>query len=360
MAASPPPGLPADYFDGTHAQARQVSLQMVGEQLVLVDAASGQPIARHARDAIEWPERTRHGARMAHLPDGGSVHAHDPKAWDTWRAQAGHQSSWVVRSQLSWRAVTLAMALLVLTLAGAYQWGLPWATQGILAITPRSVDATVGQATLPALEEHWFQATQLPQATRDGLTQAFAHAAQQARLRSALVDEAPFQVVFRRSRMGPNALALPDGTIVITDELVTLLNDDQAVLIGVFAHEWGHVQHRHGMRMLIQASAVGALASLIVGDFSQVLAAAPVMMGQMAYSRDFEREADDVSIQVLKANGVAPSVMVTLFDQLSAYKKSRGHDDDDDGLGIALSSHPSDAERTARFANAPQAPAAAP
>jgi Zn-dependent protease with chaperone function len=256
--------------------------------------------------------------------------------------------------------VLLALALLVITLAAAYQWGLPWATRGVLTITPRSVDAIVGQATLPALDEHWFQATQLPQATQDGLREAFAHAAQQARLRSALVDEAPFNVVFRRSRMGPNALALPDGTIIITDELVTLLNKDQAVLVGVFAHEWGHVQHRHGMRMLIQASAVGAVASLIVGDFSQVLAAAPVMMGQMAYSRDFEREADEVSIQVLKANRIAPSIMVTLFDQLSAYKKSKGRDAEDDGLGIALSSHPSDAERTARFADANAAPSTTP
>ena len=69
------------------------------------------------------------------------------------------------------------------------------------------------------------------------------------------------RIEFRKSRIGPNAFALPGGSIVITDELVALVDGDAAVVTGVLGHELGHVRHRDGMRMLLQASAVGVLAS---------------------------------------------------------------------------------------------------
>ena len=76
------------------------------------------------------------------------------------------------------------------------------------------------------------------------------------------------RLVFRKSRIGPNAFALPGGTMVMTDQLVELVDHDDAVLTGVLAHELGHLQARHGMRMLVQATAIGAVSSLVFGDFS--------------------------------------------------------------------------------------------
>ncbi|OYU72188.1 MAG: hypothetical protein CFE45_40815, partial [Burkholderiales bacterium PBB5] len=46
-----------------------------------------------------------------------------------------------------------------------------------------------------------------------------------------------------------NALALPGGTLIVTDAMVRLLADRPDVLVGVFGHELGHLQHRHGMRL---------------------------------------------------------------------------------------------------------------
>jgi Zn-dependent protease with chaperone function len=312
-------------------------------------------ISRQPRRQVQWPERTRHGARIAQLPDGGSLHALNPSDWDRWFEQAGHQHSWVVRSQLSWRATLVALVLLVLSMGAAYQWGLPALTQTSLLLIPRSVDQGIGEAAWPSLDEQWFKPTALPQPTRQRIEQTFARATRHAQSRGVLDADVQVKLVFRQSRIGPNALALPDGTIILTDELVTLLDGQDAVLIGVLAHEWGHVQRRHAMRMLIQASAIGAVATLVVGDFSQMLATAPALLGQMAYSRDAEREADETAIAVLQANGIAPKVMVALFDQLDAYRQShhgKQASDAGDTLGMALSSHPSDAERRARFSNA--------
>jgi predicted Zn-dependent protease len=81
----------------------------------------------------------------------------------------------------------------------------------------------------------------------------------------------------------------------------------------------------------------------------------PVLFGQSAYSRDFERAADAEAIRLLQANRLSPMVMVELFDRLEAQraaaKDAAGTRDDDQPftLGIALASHPADAERIQTF-----------
>ena len=111
------------------------------------------------------------------------------------------------------------------------------------------------------------------------------------------------------TQLGANAFALPGGTIFVTDELLDLLRGRDDVLIGVLGHELGHVEHRHGMRLLAQATALGALSSTLWGDFSALFATLPVLYGQSAYSRDFEREADREAIRLLRANRIRPDVM---------------------------------------------------
>ncbi len=108
----------------------------------------------------------------------------------------------------------------------------------------------------------------------------------------------------------------------MTDQLAQLFEADAAVLTGVLAHELGHVQHRHGMRMVVQASAIGLVSSLVLGDFSTVLAGAPVLLGQQSYSRDAEREADAYSAAVLKAAGLSPAVMVGFFEKMNATRSA--------------------------------------
>ena len=81
-----------------------------------------------------------------------------------------------------------------------------------------------------------------------------------------------------------------------------------------------------------------------------MLAAAPALLGQSAYSRDFEREADDDAITLLRANGLSPAVMIELFERLAGSRPAGGAGEGGAfDLGIALASHPADAERVRRF-----------
>ena len=141
--------------------------------------------------------------------------------------------------------------------------------------------------------------------------------------------------------MGANAFALPGGDIVLTDDLARLMADMPDALVGVLAHELGHVRHRHGMRAVVQAGLVGVVAGLVIGDFSALLAAAPAVLAEASYSRDFEREADEDARSLMLAAGINPRVMVAFFERVAKERPSQ--------LPIAIASHPATEERIRFF-----------
>lgn len=342
MQASSP--LQAEYFDGQSARAHAVTLQRLGDELVI----SGDGIARRAPlREVQWPERTRHGARIAHLPGGGSVHCTDSGAWDLWMRSAGPAESWVVGLQQSWRGVFATLVVMVALLVGMYAWGLPWVARTVVAWVPSHVEDSVGEVAMESLDEHLMQPTALPPESQQRLRASFARA-----LQALPASEVPaHRIEFRKSRIGPNAFALPGGTIVMTDELVKKMAGDEAALVGVLAHELGHVRHRHGLRMLVQVGALSALSALVLGDFSGLLAGVPIWLGQASYSRDAEREADAESARVLKAAGMSPLAMVRFFEAMAQRDGKKGERDagEESLLGIAIASHPADAERIEFF-----------
>lgn len=350
MTATPAPLLPASYFDGSSARAHAVTLQLKGGALLI----SGEGIERGValRD-VQWPERTRHGTRVAHFSMGGSVQCANAAAWDEWSRGSGRRESLVVKMQQSWRWVLASALALVALVIVLQQWGLPVASRAVVAVTPVSVDKSLGEAALAVIDEHLMRPSKLPLDQQTRLRAALAQAA------SALPAGSlpPWQLVFRKSRIGPNAFALPGGTLVMTDELVELVGGDDKVLTAVLAHELGHVQQRHGLRMLVQATALSALAGAVLGDFSTVLAGVPVLLGQASYSREAEREADAEAVRILRAAAISPDVMVTLFEKLEE-KRRKADPDESLGskqgswLGIAFASHPADADRVRFFKEA--------
>jgi predicted Zn-dependent protease len=348
--APPPSALEADYFDGRSAQAHAARLHLVRGELQI---RAPDVLRRVPMREVQWPERTRHGARVAHLPGGGSLHCADAPAWDAWLKAGGRGESLVVKAQQSWRWALASVAALVLLLAAMYQWGLPALARAAVAAIPLHVDQSIGEAALRALDGQVLAPSGLSAQQQQRLQDHF-----QRTIAALPAHTVPaHRVVFRKSRIGPNAFALPGGTMVMTDELVALVDHDAEVVSGVLAHELGHVRQRHGMRMLVQASALGIVASVALGDFSSVLAGVPVLLGQAGYSRDFEREADAEAVRVLKAAGVSPEVMVTFFEKVAAkhgpgQSGGAAREEEAQGLGIAIASHPADAERIRFFRDA--------
>jgi Zn-dependent protease with chaperone function len=147
--------------------------------------------------------------------------------------------------------------------------------------------------------------------------------------------------------LGPNAMALPSGTVIVTDQLLELSDVDDEI-IAVLAHETGHVEGRHGLRALFQSSIVALGATWFLGDVNVLIATAPTTLMQAKYSRDLEREADDHAVAVLMLNGIPTGRLVRMLERLDESGDKRGSASG----SIAeryLSTHPVTAERVARL-----------
>lgn len=340
-----PDGLASEYFDGQRPTAHPVHLHIDGPDLVIQGAGFTRRVPHRQ---VRWPERQRHGTRLAYLPQQGLISHADGPSWDAWTQAHGLREPWVVRWMQSWRGVGVALAAVVVMGMALWHWGVPWAGRAVVAALPMAADQAVGDQAL-AQFDHGLSPSKLGAEHQAAIRQALADAVEQA----YPADSRPaYTLHFRAAaqlKIGPNAFALPGGHIVLTDELVELLADAPDVITGVLAHELGHVRHRHGMRTAVQAGLLAGLAGMVIGDFSSVLATLPALLGQAAYARDFEREADREAIAALRALHLKPSRMVLFFDRIEAWRKNN---DAANTLPIALASHPANEERKRLFIDA--------
>ncbi len=98
--------------------------------------------------------------------------------------------------------------------------------------------------------------------------------------------------------MGMNAAAIPNNTIIVTDELVKISGTDEEVL-AVLAHEQGHLVQKHSMQKVISNLGVAGLFALVTGDLSDVVTASVVVLTDAGYSQAIELDADDYAMQHL-------------------------------------------------------------
>jgi Zn-dependent protease with chaperone function len=342
----------ATFFDGNSARRHAVTLVIHKG----VAAMRGEGVSRSLRlSKLEISERLRHAPRILRFPDGAFIEADDHARLDKMLAQNGYRTPRAVRWQNNWPLSLLALAGVLSMLVASYQWGLPLAADRLAQHLPPSIEKTMGDRGLAAMDEYLAPST--------------LSAVQQARLRSLFAalkpphgDQPAYRLEFRSSPMGPNAFALPNGVIVMTDQLLQLTKDDDAI-VGVLSHELGHVQRHHSGRHLLQALGVGVVLNLWLGDAPGAIAAIPAIMLSQKHSRDFEREADQYAIDMMRANGRPLGSMATLFESMAAAKAGRagsgagesedeGEDTDEEQQEPEqdyLSSHPSDAERIARL-----------
>jgi predicted Zn-dependent protease len=335
------------YFDGRQARAQPVEIYIADGQLHV----EGTPMPLDVPVAqVRWAERQRHGQRLSELPGGGQLSHADGPAWDEWARRSGLAEPVVVRWMQSWRAVLAALLASVALVGASWAWGLPWMAQALVALVSPELERQLGEQALTR-----FDASGLAPSRLSAPRQAAIRDRLRAAVGRAWPDDAPaWQLHFRDAsaqKIGANAFALPGGQLVLTDEIVALLDDQPDLIIGVLGHELGHVKHRHGLRLLAQAGLLGALSSALVGDTSGLLASGSALLGQQAYSRDFERQADLAALHLLRANGLAPDRMLVMFERLAAQRKPGTVD-----LPIALASHPADTERKQLFQGASQAP----
>jgi Zn-dependent protease with chaperone function len=321
--------LHANYFDGRSTRVRAVNLSLVGEDLVIAgeDINFRVPFAH-----ITVDERLGRAPRRLRLEDGTFCEVRDLEALDTLLASAAHRDGWVDRMQRHLQFVLFSVVVCVVLAAAAYRWGLPWAAAKAAHRLPPAIGKTLSVQSLKLLDGKILMPSKIAEERRQALSAKF-HA-----LRLPEGGTPDSELLFRSSTpLGANAFTLPDGTIIVLDELITSIGDDQQIL-AVFAHELGHAHGRHGLQQLLQSSAVGAFWTIYVGDISNLLAAAPAAVLQARYSQDLEQQADDYGAALLEQNGMSPALLADALKKLAESHSGSSK-------GGYLSSHPSTDER---------------
>ena len=146
-----------------------------------------------------------------------------------------------------------------------------------------------------------------------------------------------------------NAFALPGGKICITRGLLSrMTTEDQ--MAGVIGHEVGHVAARHGAQQYTSQMLIGGLLGLgAIALESQDVKGAPLIMATagigsqlvlLRYSRDHERQGDELGMEYMARAGYNPKGFVESMEILKG-----AHDKEPSKLEAMFQSHPLTSER---------------
>ncbi len=104
-------------------------------------------------------------------------------------------------------------------------------------------------------------------------------------------------------------------------------NDNVAELAGVMAHEISHGVSRHATEQLSKAYGANFLLGVALGSnpawYTQLLTQIVATGAFARFSRDAEREADNLGVLYMYNAGYDPHGMVTMFQELISRRKSR-------------------------------------
>ncbi len=324
------------YFDGRKPVGLPILLSVLGKEVTLTVAGTASV---YRTSQLKVTPRIGSADRFISIPDGGQVQCADHPCLDLLTSDSPTEGPVAWLEGRVWVAVCclLLIAFLILT---AYVFGLPaaadWAVRKVSLETERSL----GRDAFAWLDnKRWFLPTELDETTKSRIRTTFST------LVRGLKFERDYRLEFRRSkRMGANAVALPGGIIVITDDMVSLAESDDEIA-AVLAHEIGHIELRHAMKEVMEGSVLAVIAGVVTNDASSytvAVAGLPALLAETKYSRTCESEADEFAFQLLKRHHISPAAFASLMEKLS---KS---DDDDERYASFLSTHPVTADRVKR------------
>lgn len=331
-------GFDAKYYDGLVSESVDVRVEVDPDDTfrVVSPAKSMQwPLAN-----IRISARLGNTPRKISLPDGAVCECSEHEALDQLlrRTGRGRTATFVHLIESSWRAALLATLVLLGLVAAGVRWGIPFAAKQVAEAIPPRLAYDLGRGTLAMLDQSMLEPTHLTAERRLELESGF----------SVMADEypdLPLRLQFRRG-VGPNAFALPDGSVIVSDELVAMAKDDQEIL-SVLMHEIGHVHHRHALRMALESSTVFMLVSTYLGDVTQLSTLSSTLPGVIArshYSREHEVEADTFALVYLDRSHIPRQHYANILRSL---QQGAG---EDPGHGMQyLASHPPTTERIRRF-----------
>ncbi|MQQ08226.1 M48 family metalloprotease [Epibacterium sp. SM1979] len=306
-------------------------LDVSADWIFLTDPDDGLLLTKSAPLDVRLDQAAGAGPRNVYFADGWMFQTED------------HQISILMQEPLPSRLLRhfeifrlrLAAFIFLSLLSAFAAWSLavPALVTVAVWLTPHAALSQIDKASIKSLDLTVFEESDLSADKQKDQKRVLKQ------LMLSVDANRPFTLIFREMPgMGANAAALPGGTIIVSDELVTRYGDDPTVIAGVLAHEMGHVVEQHGLKQLYRALTVYALITLVAGDVGPILENV-LLEGQtlasLSYSRKHELSADRFAVDLLYKSGFSPEGLQRLFKDV----------EETDGENSWFATHPSSAER---------------
>ena len=328
------------YSTGKYSDTTDAILRLENNKLVVSDEKANELYRANFND-------TKISARLGTIPrrfvfpDHSNFETDENELVDKLIRSRGKSHGLIHKLEGKLHFILFALFLTVATSWTIVFVGLPFLAKTVADRLPNDLLNEASESTLDALDYLALQPSELSRQ-------------RQIEIRSMIKETLPqnskysFQILFRKGKsLGANAFALPNGSIVFTDELIELLKKEEEIF-AVFAHELGHVVKRHSLRQLLQSTSVAIISYLILGEATEGLLEAinalPALLMNSSYSREFESEADDYAIRLMLELNIPTYYLGNALEHLSHYHSS------DEGIKY-LSSHPPTEERILKTKN---------
>lgn len=319
-------------------------LHVVGDAFTLY--LNNKAIFSGSNELLEIPSRIGNTSRKLQIEDLGLFETMDNDAIDEAFINGKKGTNFIHILESKWLIAIPTLLIGIFITAALYLWGIPYSAEKIAYAIPESVNEKISKGTFESIDKMMLSPSDLPESKKQLISAKF----------SELVDnysnsDFNYRLHFRDMNGQPNAFALPDGNIVVTDALVEYADGEINEVLAVLLHEIGHVERRHGLRLGLEASSIGLLIAFLTGDAAasdDLLITLPVVLSTSSFSRTHESEADEFAFRYMKKAGIDPIHFARIMSKITRHRPSfanRADSDADDKEKDKKSSDQSRVER---------------
>lgn len=312
------------YFDGKISTAHTAEIMPLSHQGKTdgFTVSYGGHELRYCSDDGEYLPAVGGSPHALMMKDGSRIEfVHGVPEWLTLEKQSLFAK--IAHMESRWVWIGTSVVIMCVLVFGMFKFAIPLAAHHIAQRLPADIMIAVGDQAESYVMDMTTPST-LPKSRQDDIVALY----------DKLDGNPKAKIIVRGGGdVGANALAIPNNTIIITDELIHLTDDDNQIL-AVLAHEQGHLVHRHSLEQAINSLGISVLIVVITGDTSDMLLTLPALLTAADYSQKAELQADRFAINELKRLNVSAIHLADFFEKM---KQEQG---DGHGHWSLLSTHP--------------------
>lgn len=326
-------------YDGQSTDSQEVEIQSTNLNEIELIIGESRKLIPLSDCTMEAPlGKTR---RVILLPDQARLETDYLDAFDELyhETHKGIGLNLVHIMERKWKWVFSSIAGMAVFTFSFVVWGIPLIALFLAYYFPSAWNEALENQVMEALDNKLMNVTYLKTSEQKERREWFDEMVKD------FPSEFTYKLEFRSSdTIGANAFALPNGTIIATDDFI-YLTESREEFEAVMAHEIGHVIHRHSIQMVLRNSGLFMFIAVIVGDFataSSLAVGIPTLLLENSYSRSFEQDADEVSGNWLLEKYQTTEAMESILLKLEST---------DENLSIPeiLSSHPETNKRVEKL-----------